>query len=386
MALELGDLRRAIDEYRESVRADVGVTDAALAVARLYFALGDYASATEFARRHAQAHPENPVEALRIGIRSLTALERYERARQLTEQLGKIEGQEVATTLERAALEHAAAGPAEAAKVIEESGIDLLDPANEPVLRQLVRLLAEQEQFEEALTRIDAAMSRTPDAAAFYDLRARTLFRANRPAEARRAFETALEKDPAHGPALAGLATLTARQGQREEAVELFRRATRAQPADLESRYHTAQLLIELGRVSEAEQELRDVVRASPWNADACNDLAWVLAEQGLDLDFALLLAERASRIRPQAATLDTLGWVHLQRGEADEAVAALKKAVKQDPSAPAMHYRLALALETQGDFAGALQSYRRAVAAGPFVEAERARVRIAELEREPSS
>jgi tetratricopeptide (TPR) repeat protein len=350
MALELGDLDRAFAEYRESVRADPQVTDASLVLARLYFLTRDYASAAQFARRHATAHPTDRAQALGIAIQSYAALERYDLARQLTRQLARIEGEQINALVARAEVERSARSAAAAVIVIDESEVDPLDPQNEAVLRQLVDLLVEQGELAAAISRVDAALARTPNAASLHDLRGRTLFAAGRVPEALAEFERALEIDPSYGPAWGGLATLVAAGGQKAEAVELFRRAVAAEPSDSESRYNAAQLLIQLERWSEAETELRQVVQTSPWHLGACNDLAWVLAEEERDLDFALSLAERAVRLRPEPSTLDTLGWVRLARAEPKEAVVAFRQALEDDPDAPEIRQRLDLALEASGD------------------------------------
>ena len=53
----------------------------------------------------------------------------------------------------------------------------------------------------------------------------------------------------------------------------------------------------------EAEQRLRALVGRDPGHAEAANDLAWLLADQGDDLDIALSLAERAARLAPAKLT-----------------------------------------------------------------------------------
>ncbi len=58
----------------------------------------------------------------------------------------------------------------------------------------------------------------------------------------------------------------------------------------------------------------------------------------------ARALAELASRFEPNANTLDTLGWVQLQRGDAKAAVAAFERALAADPQAESIRERLALA------------------------------------------
>ena len=81
---------------------------------------------------------------------------------------------------------------------------------------------------------------------------------------------------------------------------------------------------------------------ADPGHVGARNDLAWLLAEEGQDLDTALALALAAQRLDPSPDVLDTLGWVYLKRGESAEAVKAFEQAVEKRPDSASMRYRLA--------------------------------------------
>ena len=125
--------------------------------------------------------------------------------------------------------------------------------------------------------------------------------------------------------------------------------------------------------------ELRALLRRNPEHLAACNDLAWLLAEQGEDLDLALALATRAARIDPRPEVLDTLGWVRLRRGEIEPAIAAFEKALAERPELSTARYHLGLALVQRGDEEAARQAFRAALDAGPFPESEAAR---RELER----
>ena len=116
-------------------------------------------------------------------------------------------------------------------------------------------------------------------------------------------------------------------------------------------------------------------------HAGARNDLAWLLAEQGKDLDRALALAEEALRIQASPDFLDTLGWVRFQRTEYSGAAAVFDQAVAQRPDSPSMRYRLGLALSRSGDSARARDELEAALEAGSFPEAEDARRELAQLE-----
>jgi Flp pilus assembly protein TadD len=130
-----------------------------------------------------------------------------------------------------------------------------------------------------------------------------------------------------------------------------------------------------------AEARLKTIVRKSAAHAGARNDLAWLLATDGRDLDLALSLAREASRLGPESATLDTLGFVHLERGENRQAVDVLEKAIENPGSSPTIHYHLAIALSRSGNTERARSLLQRALAEGDFPEAEDAQRLLANLD-----
>ena len=141
-----------------------------------------------------------------------------------------------------------------------------------------------------------------------------------------------------------------------------------------------AKLVLAAEDRSAAEARLRAIIRRSAGHLGARNDLAWLLAIEGRDLDLALSLASEASRLNPESATLDTLGLVHIKRGEDEEAVTALEDAIAAPESSPTAHYHLAIALERTGNTERAREMLEKALAGGDFPEANAARQQLAEL------
>lgn len=377
-ARDLGLFDRAISELRESVRADQTATDAAVVLSRIYFDRGDHNSALTFANLFIKGRPQaDQTPALRIAARSMTAQKRYPNARRSAELLGRLPGGELASLVELARIERAAQGPAAAIEVLEGTEIDFLTEESEEILRLLADNYIELERPGDALAKVDAALATRPDAASLHELRATSLARLDRRDEALESFRRATELDPEHAPAFGGLATLTAIGGQSGEAIELFDRASALAPDNVDYAYSAAQLALAAGDLDGAAERLRGVVRRSASHAGARNDLAWILTERAGDLDLALRLSKEARRLSATANNLDTLGWVHLKRGEAEAAVSVLEKATALEPDAPSIRYHLALALEEVGQPARAKDMLQAALDAGAFPEVEDARKKL---------
>ncbi|MDH3211548.1 MAG: tetratricopeptide repeat protein [Myxococcales bacterium] len=381
-ARELGDYERAMSELREAIRADQAATDAALVLASIHFARGEYGLAASFVNTYLRNPGVTQREyALLLGARTLTQMGEYERARRSLKALSEVTSSQQKVALQNAEIDRAESGPAAAAASIENSGFDLLDPENADLLRAWADYLVQANRGETALVKAEAGAKRHPDSSLHHEIRANLLARLGRTEEARVAFEKSLELDPGNASATGGLATLAANRGDLAAGIEGFDRAAELAGDDLVYAYSAAQLTLMSGDKAGAEARLREIVRRDPGQAGARNDLAWLLAERGQDLDLALSLAEAARRIDPSPEILDTLGYVHLKRGESTAAVAAFEKALEADADAPSIRYRLATALDQAGDSQRAREMLQLALAAGTFPEAEAAKRDLARLE-----
>jgi len=112
----------------------------------------------------------------------------------------------------------------------------------------------------------------------------------------------------------------------REHCVEVLK----LDSVDESGLYLLAMLDNEEGRVALSIDGFKKVLTYYPENADAMNSLAYLYAEQGIELDKAIDLVERAIESEPSnGAYLDTLGWIYFKIGETDKAIEFLEKASK---------------------------------------------------------
>jgi len=383
-AHQLGDHERAVTELREAVRADVTATRAALLLARIHLERKEYGPAAAMAAEAlkgpgGRSEPQTYV----IGARALTGLGRYDRARDSVDSLLKVTGDLATASVERAAIEKAASGPEAAILAIRQSGVDAAAPGHAHVLRALADYQLQVGRGKEALALVEEAVRRSPESADAHEVRGSVQARAGRVAEARASFERAIELDGKNAAAVGGLATLVANEGDAAGAIELFDRAAALAPGETAYTYAAAQLALASGSPT-ARERLEAVVGAAPGHAGARNDLAWLLADRGGDLDRALELAEEARSLDESAEMLDTLGWVYLKRSEAQKAVGVFEEALAADPGSPTLQYHLAMALKAAGDEERARDVVKQALQTpqDEFPDREAAGLLLAELER----
>lgn len=393
-AFELGLYDRAASELRESYRAEPGKTDAAAVLAELNFAQGNYATAIEFAGYHLKNRDlKNPrpkdQDAIWVLVRSLAALGSVERAEKILQEHESHFTDPIHTTLEKVALaqlQAKAAGtsqPKAALRVIEDLKSELLSLEEEPLLAAYVDNLLLAGQNDLALERVDRAIAARPESSTLYDLQGRILGNLNQLDAAKTAFEKAIALDKKAARPLEGLATLAIKQNQYDRGLELFKRASELNPQHADYLYRQAQLYILKNEHKKAITLLREVVRRDIAHASARNDLAWLLADSGQELDMAVALAKEAVKIEATPEILDTLGWTFFKSGDHANAEKAYRSALQLAPQMASTHYRLGLTLMELGRKELALAEFRTALAGESFPEAPQAKALIATLEKE---
>ena len=332
-AERLGNLERAIDDYRYSIRAGVARTDARFRLARLYEASRAYDLALGVARHATAQVPADPRAEL-VALRILARLGRIDDARPLVRSYAELPerwGPAVASMAQ--GIRAGRGGAAEAARFVRGADrLDLADSRNVDALSELVTSLCESGDSKAAVAAADSALAAHPDDARFDALRGRALAASGRDAgAARAAFERALALDPKNAVALLGLARLDLADGKRDAALERFAAAAAAEGdtelGDPEPWREWAELLLVLGRKEEAIARLEDLLLRDPYDGRAAVRLAGLYAERKDGRDKALSLAKRAVFFGGTPEAWEMLARVHRLRGEGEPAATAQARA-----------------------------------------------------------
>ena len=162
------------------------------------------------------------------------------------------------------------------------------------------------------------------------------------------------------------------RKGQTQASIDVLRKGQQLNPNDPQANLQLALTLDAAGLKRESLPLYENIVKNQPDNAIALNNLAFMLAEDGRDLDQALTYAQRARQQLPNNADVaDTLGWIYIRKNLSDNAVSIFKDLTKKYRENPTYHYHLGMALYQKGDRDGARRSLQMALTLKPPKEDE---------------
>jgi Flp pilus assembly protein TadD len=112
-----------------------------------------------------------------------------------------------------------------------------------------------------------------------------------------------------------------------------------------------------------AEADLQTALNFQPDQPYILNYLGYSWADQGINLDKAAEMIEKAVRLRPEdGAIVDSLGWVYYRMGQYDKAVKTLERAIELDPTEPEINDHLGDAYWKVGRKSEARFQWKRAL------------------------
>jgi tetratricopeptide (TPR) repeat protein len=246
-----------------------------------------------------------------------------------------------------------------------------LSPTNSKILRTLFRMDRQDKdksKFAETQSRIETAAKENPDDGALIQLAGMVYFAQGNLEEAEKSFVRATELSPEDVEAHQQLARFYTLTGRADETIETYRKAVELHPESAKLHHFLALLYEAQSEKDLARLSYENAIKSDDNHGHAKNNLAYLLADEDLDLDRALDLAQDAKALLPNSANAaDTLGWVLYKRGVFGAAVGYLKEAEESsepdDPALSVIRHHLALAYEADGKTDRALVVLETAVA-----------------------
>jgi len=227
----------------------------------------------------------------------------------------------------------------------------------------ITETLAAQNRLDDAIKQMDKAIAAEPDRQDLQMARANFYVRAQRYDDAIATFKGLLQKQPGSADLLIRLAETYRRKGDINLAAETFRKSSDAAPNSTLPLVPLGLILETIGPADQAKAVYEKILKLDPNNAIALNNLAYRKAEEGLDLDAALTMAQHARQIEPNATAMaDTLGWIYIKKNMSGEAERIFKDLVDKDPNNSTFRYHYGLALMQKGDKTSAKREFETAL------------------------
>jgi len=238
-----------------------------------------------------------------------------------------------------------------------------LEPRSLATVEALIRLDLSERNVAAARARAERVLARSPKNPAALMLAARTYATTSEFTRAEALLRQAIDVDPTRSNAYGMLANLYFSRGKLDEALKKFQDAAVRDPNSVGVQTMIATVLTQMGRRPEAKAAYRQALAVEPEAAVAANNLAFMYAEDGENLDTAQRLAETAKRrLKGSANAIDTLGWVYYKRRMPTYAISELQNATAGEPQNASFHYHLALAYVSGGDATLARSTLERAL------------------------
>jgi cellulose synthase operon protein C len=342
---QLGDLSQAETEWRDAVRLKPDLMEAQRALAAVSIRKGDWDALNQIATTIIQAQPMVPDG---YGLRSVADLnlKQYTRAEQDINKAIEVAPQNPIGYIQMGNLRQLQKQYAESEKSYLKA-LDI-DPSNSDALNGLMTVYIAQKLPDKAVAAANAQIAKVPNRSAFYDLLGTALFNTKKDYKgAEAALRKAAELDKKNSDALLKLGQVFAAEGSLDQAISTYQQSVKDNPGEIS-------FYILLGEMYDAKHDwdtakgmYQKALQIQPDNPLASNNLAYVMLQQGGNVDVALSMAQTARRLMPDSPNAaDTLGWAYYKKGLYPTAIDLFKEALKKSPNDPTFHYHLGLAYQ----------------------------------------
>jgi tetratricopeptide (TPR) repeat protein len=341
VALDLmGDVSRAEGEWRNAVRLKSSLADAEINRKQVNEGENDLQKAMEVA-------PENPVGYIQLG--NLRASQNR---------------------------------PADALKLYDQA---LTHDANSgEAMLGIANVYLAQKQTDKAIARVQEQLGKQPNNSNFHYILGSLLAEKKEFSGADGELKRAIDLDKNNVNALLKLGQVEIALGAVDQAIATYQASAKSNPSDIRFYILTGELFEAKRDWDKAKDMYQKALQIQADNPLASNNLAYIMLEQGGNVDVALSMAQIARRGMPDSPNAaDTLGSAYMQKGAYNSAIDLFKEAIKLDKNPnpdPTFYYHLGLAYEKTEQAGLAKQQFQHALKiSSTFSDADDARHHLAE-------
>jgi putative PEP-CTERM system TPR-repeat lipoprotein len=242
-----------------------------------------------------------------------------------------------------------------------------LKPDHIPALAAKVSLYMAQEQASKALSFLNEQIGEHEKnlalAPVLYEMRGTVLFSQKNYEAAESAFKTALDLNPDLIGPYVTLANIYLTKNETMKAIAQYKEILEKRPKFIQAHMALGAIYDAGGETAEAQEMYEKALEINPDFAPAANNLAWLLLQQAQDPDRALMLAKKAKGQLPDDPRVaDTLGLACIVKGLYASAIAELSDAAEKMAQNPTVLYHLGLAYWKNNEKDQAVEALRDAL------------------------
>ena len=370
----------AVKSYNEVLRLSPRDATARVALSRITLGSGQPEVALRYAEEASRLAPGSQLAQTAL-IRALLAKGDVARADTLSgDLLRRAPDNAVAHALRGLVLIGRRSGPE--ARIELQRALEL-SPGQPEALAGLTSLDLQAKAPSQAIDRLERALARQPNDRNLVMLTARAYDSAGNAAKAEQLLRTAVAADPGFSAGYAMLAGMYRQQNRLDEARVEYEAIAKREPAAVEARTMVGILFEMQGKRDDARKWYEQIVGGTQSSPVAANNLAFMYAEHGGNLDIALQLATSAKPQMPNDPQIDdTIGWIYYKKGLMSLAKEPLEASARRLPDNAGVLYHLGMTYAALGDKGQARSTLTRALALDPRIGGDDLRKALAEVSR----
>jgi tetratricopeptide (TPR) repeat protein len=359
LASRKGQVDQAQDHYQKSLAIDSQYLPARVALAEVFVKKGRLADAREEIRKVLAVRP-NFVQARLLKAAVDRSEKKYAEAEQELAALIKEQPDNPLIQRQMGLYYDSRGRAADAGKYLARAYE--LQPNSEEILQELTQFYIREKQVDRAIQTINAV----PDdkkQAFHYEILGLAYFQTGKFQESESAYKKARDKDPSRSNSDYYLAVQYMNTGRFDEALKELDQLITKKPTDPSPAATKGTIFQKQGKLEQAKQSYDQALKVDPNYGVAANNLAYILAEEGRDLQTALGWAQIARKRLPESSNpADTLGWIYYKLGNHVLARDQLKFAVSKEPNNAVYQYHLGMIYKETKQFAEAETALKKAL------------------------
>ena len=242
----------------------------------------------------------------------------------------------------------------------------LSDPNSVEAMRLEIGYYLYNKKPEQALARLSAQIQKSPMNGGLYVLMAQLQMGMKQYDQAASNAQKAMQLNPANREATRLFAQADVQRGQTANAVATWKQWSDAHPKDAGAIAFLGILEESSGNQQLAEADYQKSLQIQPQQPLVANNLAYLMLQNGGNVDVALTLAQTARAGMPNSpVSADTLAWAYYYKGTYEFARDLLENAVKADPNDASMQYHLGMVYSKLRDKDNATIHLKKAISLG---------------------